>query len=184
MKNVRLLKAVLVAFYWANKNLKSRYSGEKILKFILRLDCYGIKCSKPLNACAPSQKQNALETIGTTSTRPLTTRPQTTRPQQVIPYYSKVTTGPLILWGDNSPPIAWGDNSSPGQFVPWQLVPIHFIGLGLVDDRWRYVRLGLSEKLAFSDKLYLTYLLLSSARPRSQWGIKRGVWGACPPVRS
>ena len=66
MKNVRLLKAILVAFYWANKNLKSKYLGEKILKFILRLDCYGIKCSKPLNACARSQKQNALETIKAT----------------------------------------------------------------------------------------------------------------------
>ena len=39
---------------------------------------------------------------GTTSarpltTRPLTTRPLTTRPQQLVPYYSKETTGPLIL---------------------------------------------------------------------------------------
>ena len=66
MKNVSLSKAILVTFYWANKNLKSRYIGEKILKLILRPNCYGIKCSKPLNACAPSQKQNALETIKAT----------------------------------------------------------------------------------------------------------------------
>ena len=63
------------------------------------------------------------------TTRPLTTRPLTSRPRQVVPYYSKVTAGPLLLEMTTSPL----DNSSPDNSSQFTLLAL--VWLMIDEDR-------------------------------------------------
>ena len=70
------------------------------------------------------------------------------------------------------------------QLVPWQLVPWQLVPDKSSPNTLRWQLVPWTIRLHSLYRPWSCYLHLSWARPRSQWGIKRGFWGACPPVRS